>query len=50
MIACNEKRKEINGCDGHLVVFQNEASIYDKHIYVGMNIMCKFGDDDLNNE
>ena len=35
-------KKSKNACGGHLV-FQNEAKIYGRHVFVGINIICKFG-------
>ena len=38
----NEKKSK-NGCGSHLV-FQNEAKSYERHAFVDINLLCKFGE------
>ena len=37
------------GYDGHFV-FQNEAKIFHRHVFIALNIPCKFGEDIFINE
>ena len=39
----NEEKKRKNGYGGHLV-FQNEAKSYERHAFVDINLLCKFGE------
>ena len=39
----NEEKKSKNGSDSHLV-FQNEAKSYERHAFVDINLLCKFGE------
>ena len=39
----NEEKKWKNGSGGHLV-FQNEAKSYERHAFVDINLLCKFGE------
>ena len=39
----NEEKKWKNGYGGHLV-FQNEAKSYERHAFVDINLLCKFGE------
>ena len=39
----NEEKTSKNGSGGHLV-FQNEAKSYERHAFVDINLLCKFGE------
>ena len=39
----NEEKKSKNGCGGHLV-FQNGAKSYERHAFIDINLLCKFGE------
>ena len=36
--------------DLQTIVFQNEATIFHRHVFIAINIPCKFGEDIFINE